>query len=105
MPKSKAPQKKSKTTKPATRKKQTVKAPVHVKAKPTKEPQYSSEYRDYLQRYALVGAGRPQLSPKEFDDLDDELLDLLALEGQTRLDDEQNVRLQELEYLLLDSEA
>ncbi|MCX7839737.1 MAG: hypothetical protein N2559_09850 [Anaerolineae bacterium] len=65
---------------------------------------YSAEYLDYLKRYKMAGGDRPLLSPKEFDRLDDELLDLLALDLEVGLDDEQVVRLQELEYLLLESE-
>lgn len=66
--------------------------------------EYSAEYLDYLARYKIVGGDRPLLSPSEFDRLDDELLDLLALQLEGGLDDEQAVRLQELEYLLLESE-
>lgn len=65
---------------------------------------YSAEYLDYLERYKVAGGDRPLLSPKEFDRLDDELLDLLVLDLEVGLDDEQVVRLQELEYLLLESE-
>jgi glutamate/tyrosine decarboxylase-like PLP-dependent enzyme len=66
---------------------------------------YTEEYAEYLERYELYGEGRPRLSPAEFDRLDDEMLDLLALESeQGLLSDDQIVRLQELEYLLLDSE-
>ena len=90
-----------KQTKPAARKSM----PTPRASRPA-APQvnYSDEYREYLQRYELSGAGRPRLSPAEFDLLDDELLDLLALETEVGLDDEQIIRLQELEYLLLDSE-
>ncbi len=66
--------------------------------------EYSAEYLDYLERYKIAGGDRPLLSPREFDRLDDELLDLLALDLEVGLDDEQVVRLQELEYLLLESE-
>lgn len=66
---------------------------------------YTEEYTDYLERYELYGEGRPRLSPAEFERLDEELLDLLALESeQGVLNDDQIVRLQELEFLLLDSE-
>lgn len=70
-----------------------------------REDNYSDEYVEYLERYELFGEGRPRLSPPEFDRLDDEMLDLLALElEQGVLTDEQIVRLQELEYLLLDEQ-
>ncbi len=66
---------------------------------------YSEEYLEYLERYELYGEDRPRLSPPEFEQLDEEMLDLLALETeQGLLNDDQIVRLQELEYLLLDSE-
>jgi hypothetical protein len=65
---------------------------------------YSEEYTEYLERYELYGTGRPRLSPAEFDRLDDELLDLLAQEMERGLDDDQVIRVKELEYLLLDSE-
>lgn len=99
--------------KPSTRKKSTKKkasSRPSVRAKKTSAPirapkeSYSPEYADYLERYALYGAGRPRLNPAEFDRLDDEMLDLLGLESEMGLNDEQIVRLQELEYLLLDSE-
>lgn len=67
-------------------------------------PAYSAEYRDYLQRYKMAGDERHFLDPKEFDRLDDEYLDLLAAELEFGLDDEQVIRLRELEYLLLESE-
>lgn len=66
---------------------------------------YTEEYTDYLERYELYGEGRPRLSPAEFDRLDEEMLDLLAQESeQGVLTDDQIVRLQELEFLLLDSD-
>jgi hypothetical protein len=105
MPKSKlATKRKSKPPKPTALKKKIIKPRAPVKVKLPQEPVYSAEYREYLQRYALAGADRPRLSSKEFDELDDELLDLLALESDLGLDDEQIIRLQELEYLLLDAE-
>lgn len=65
----------------------------------------NEEYLEYLERYELYGEGRPRLAPAEFDRLDEEMLDLLAFESeQGVLNDDQIVRLQELEYLLLDSE-
>ncbi len=67
---------------------------------------YTAEYAEYLERYELYGEGRQRLSPAEFERYDEELLDLLALETeQGILNDDQVVRLQELEYLLLDSES
>jgi hypothetical protein len=67
------------------------------------EPRMTPEYSEYLARYAEFGEGRPRLSPDEFDRLDDELLELLDLSGH-KLSDEQIVRIQELEFLLIDSE-
>ena len=72
-------------------------------ARPAK-PTYSEEYGEYLERYALFGTGHPRLSSDEFDRLDDEMLDLLDLEFNAGLNDEQIIRLQELEFLLLDTE-
>lgn len=63
----------------------------------------SPEYREYEKRYAELGEDRPKLSTEEFEELDDELLELLALDAD-QMTDEQVVRLQELEYLLIDSE-
>ncbi len=66
---------------------------------------YTEEYTEYLERYELYGEGRPRLTPSEFERLDEELIDLLALEADHGvLNDDQIVRLQELEFLLLDSE-
>ena len=66
---------------------------------------YTEEYAEYLERHELYGEGRPRLSPAEFNRLDEELLDLLALEAESPLNDDQLVRLQELEYLLLDEQS
>ena len=63
----------------------------------------SPEYREYEKRYAELGEDRPKLSPEEFERLDDELLELLAL-SDNAMTDEQIVRLQELEFLLIDTE-
>ncbi len=98
--------------KPSTKKKTTKTKPTARQATPAKKSTvsappraaYSEEYVEYLERHALYGTGRPRLSQSEFDRLDDEMLDLLGLESETGLNDDQIVRLQELEYLLLDSE-
>ena len=75
-------------------------------AKPqvARKEKYSEEYTEYLERYELFGEGRPHLSQAEFDRFDEELLDLLALELERGLNDDQTIRLKELEFLLLDSE-
>jgi len=66
------------------------------------EGQYNEEYRKYLERYEIMGEGRPKLSPEEYDCLDDEILDLLALEAETgNLSPQQEERYQELLYLLI----
>jgi len=66
------------------------------------EGQYNEEYRKYLERYEIMGEGRPKLSPEEYDRLDDEILDLLALEAETgELSPQQEERYQELLYLLI----
>lgn len=65
--------------------------------------QGSPEYQEYLRRYEILGEDRPKLSPAEFEQLDDELLELLARDSED-LTDEQIVRIQELEFLLIDSE-
>jgi len=97
MPKAKSTPKKKTTTRKTTKR--------TVAAKPkVKKQKYSEEYAEYLERYALIGEGRPRLSPAEFERCDDELLDLLAQEMEHGLDDEQIIRVKELEYLLLDSE-
>lgn len=63
----------------------------------------SPEYREYLKRHQELGEERPQLSPEEFEASEDELLDLLALDDEA-MTDEQIVRIQELEFLLIDTE-
>jgi hypothetical protein len=100
--KKKATRTRTKTTRAAVKKKTPARATRARSA--ARAPQHSAEYLDYLERYKMAGGDRPLLSPKEFDRLDDELLDLLALQLEVGLDDEQVVRLQELEYLLLESE-
>ena len=101
MPKTKTTPSKRKTTsarKPAPKKT----AKPSTRRAPAK--QYSEEYTEYLERHTLYGEGRRRLSPTEFDRLDDELLDLLAQEMEHGLNDDQIIRVRELEYLLLDSE-
>ena len=63
----------------------------------------SPEYRAYEKRHAEMGEDRPKLSPEEFESFEDELLDLLALNDR-EMSDDQIVRIQELEYLLIDAE-
>ena len=107
MPKAKkTAKKKTAKTRPTARKTASAKKPAARKAVPARAPKqtYSEEYADYLERYTLYGAGHPRLSPAEFDRLDDEMLDLLGAQSESGLNDEQIVRLQELEFLLLDSE-
>lgn len=108
MPKKQVTPPKKKQAKPATKKKVATKKKTTARTTRARQAQraseYSAEYLDYLERYKIAGGDRPLLSPKEFDRLDDELLDLLALDLEVGLDDEQVVRLQELEYLLLESE-
>jgi hypothetical protein len=66
------------------------------------EENYSEEYASYLERYELFSEGQPKLSPEEFEHLDDELLDLLAMDavGQ-ELTEDQEERYLELMYLLV----
>jgi hypothetical protein len=105
MPKVKKPAKMNSTKSPihnaAARKKAKTREPAAARAS---KPTYSEEYAGYLERHALFGAGHPRLTSDEFDRLDDEMLDLLDLEFKVGLNDEQIIRLQELEFLLLDSE-
>lgn len=104
MPKPKTPAKKTTTRKPVTRKSSSVKPTAAPRKLVATKAKYTAEYADYLARYELDGEGRPRLSPGEFDRLDDELLELLDLESEGGLDDEQIIRIRELEYLLLESE-
>ncbi len=74
-------------------------------AAPVAIERYTEEYREYLTRYALMGRGRPRLDPGDFEKFDNELIDLLTIQGEIgALSDEQVVRLQELEFLLLDTD-
>lgn len=100
MPKEKKPAKR-KTTIKVTLKKSSARS---ATPKAAKKEKYSEEYAEYLERYELFGEGRPRLTQADFDRLDEELLDLIALELERGLNDEQTIRLKELEFLLLDSE-
>lgn len=71
--------------------------------KPKDKPVKSVEYREYEKRHVELGEDRPKLTPEEFEQYDDELLELLAL-NDSIMTDEQIVRIQELEYLLIDAE-
>jgi hypothetical protein len=74
----------------------------NIKPKAT-EKKKTPEYRAYERRYTELGEDRPKLTPEEFESYEDELLDLLALNDREMTDD-QIVRIQELEYLLIDAE-
>jgi hypothetical protein len=63
----------------------------------------SPEYRAYLKRHQEMGEDRPKLTPEEFEQYEDELLDLLALDDEAMTDD-QIVRIQEIEFLIIDAE-
>ena len=66
---------------------------------------YSEEYANYLERYELFAEEQLKLSPEEFDRLDDELLDLLALDAEGQeLSEDQEERYLELMYLLVAEE-
>lgn len=91
--KSTAPRKPAHPAKPSAAPKRRVASPV------------SEDYEEYLERYELYGEDRPRLSPAEFNRLDDELLDLLAEAEEGALNDEQTIRLRELEFLLLDEQS
>ncbi len=110
MPKSKPTTRTTKKTAKSTRKTtsaRTIKAesssPRERAAKPAvSKENYTDEYREYLERYAMTGEGRPKLGPGEFDRLDDEMWDLIDIEtAQGSLTDEQTVRYRELEFMLL----
>ncbi len=104
MPKVKPPARKKSKTKPRPRQAAPAKRTRARSPAPSPHAANSPEYAEYLGRYAILGTGRPRLTQQEFDRFDDELLDLLGLETGLGLNDEQIVRLQELEYLLIDSE-
>jgi hypothetical protein len=66
------------------------------------EQNYSEEYASYLERYELLAEGQPKLSPEEFERLDDELLEILALDAEGQeLTEDQEERYLELMYLLV----
>ena len=99
-----AKEKKPVKRKVASKKTPAAKTTAKTKSKLLSKTPVSEEYAEYLERYELYGEGRPKLKPSEFDEMDDELLDLLAIELERGLTDEQTIRLKELEFLLLDSE-
>lgn len=102
MPKSKSSAKKRVTSRKSARSSKPTSA---WQRKPSADA-LTEEYSEYLVRYEMYGEGRPRLSPSEFNRLDEELLDLLALQGeQGHLSDDEMIRLQELEYLLLDEQS
>jgi len=103
MVKSKPAAKKSPARTPA-RKPPVARKPAPAKKSAPPKEKFTDEYRDYLERYHLTGEGRPRLTPGEFERLDEEMLELLERQAEGRLDDEQLIRIQELEYLLLDDE-
>lgn len=103
------PKPKSTTKKPVARKTTVSKTDPAKKTTPKPRPvaakeKFTDEYLEYLERYEMAGADRPRLTPKEFERLDEEFLELFEMQSDFGLDDEQTIRLEELKYLLLDSE-
>ena len=74
-----------------------------TKPAPAKPTGKTPEYRAYEKRHTDLGEERPKLTQQEFEAYEDELLDLLAINDREMTDD-QIVRIQELEYLIIDAE-
>jgi|GEM_PF-3373165 len=71
---------------------------------------YDYYYENYLMLYSLYGRGRPRLSRERYEDMDKELLELVAKMPAHEMDEKEYdrssfIRLRDIEYLLLDDIA
>jgi hypothetical protein len=66
---------------------------------------YDYYYENYLILYNLYGRGRPRVTRDEFEQLDSELMQIVAQAQSGDLSHTQIVRVRDIEYILMDDIA
>lgn len=66
---------------------------------------YDYYYENYLILYNLYGRGRPRVTREQYEQMDSELMTIVAAEEGTQLSNEQVTRVRDIEYVLMDDVA
>lgn len=66
---------------------------------------YDYYYENYLILYNLYGRGRPRVSREQYEQLDSELMQIVAKGESSELLREDIVRVRDIEYILMDDVA
>jgi hypothetical protein len=66
---------------------------------------YDYYYENYLILYNLYGRGRPRVTREQYEQMDSELMTIVAAEEGTQLTNEQVTRVRDIEYVLMDDVA
>jgi hypothetical protein len=66
---------------------------------------YDYYYENYLILYNLYGRGRPRVTREQYEQLDSELMQLVAGADNNQINHEQMVRVRDIEYVLMDDVA
>jgi len=66
---------------------------------------YDYYYENYLILYNLYGRGRPRVTREQFEELDSELMQIVARADGANLNREDIARVRDIEYILMDDVA
>jgi hypothetical protein len=66
---------------------------------------YDYYYENYLILYNLYGRGRPRVTREQYEQLDSELMQLVASAEDNQISHNQMVRVRDIEYVLMDDVA
>jgi hypothetical protein len=66
---------------------------------------YDYYYENYLILYNLYGRGRPRVTREQYEQLDAELMQLVASAENNQISHNQMVRVRDIEYVLMDDVA
>lgn len=66
---------------------------------------YDYYYENYLILYNLYGRGRPRLTREQYEQLDDELMEMIAHGNSESLTHDSILRVRDIEYMLMDDVA
>ncbi|MBZ0136609.1 MAG: hypothetical protein K8I27_09575 [Planctomycetes bacterium] len=66
---------------------------------------YDYYYENYLILYNLYGRGRPRVTREQYEELDSELMAIVAKAEQDNLEHDQFTRVRDIEYILMDDVA
>ncbi|MBK8205838.1 MAG: hypothetical protein IPK87_03470 [Planctomycetes bacterium] len=66
---------------------------------------YDYYYENYLILYNLYGRGRPRVSREQYEQMDDELMEIVARSDSGTLERTDIARVRDIEYVLMDDVA